>query len=206
MRKEVIVYDFDKTLTYQDTLFGFFQEAGRVRRFYYIKRSLYFIAMVFAKLSLIDNDTLKRFGVVLFLKGKEIKFLQDIIISYQPKISFNRLYQKITERSESDIYDIYIVSASFEEYLEGLFPPYVKIVGSKLLYENDKIIGIARNCYKGEKVKALYDIGIKKIDLLYTDSFSDYPLAEIARKIVIVRGDELYECKDINDFRGYFTR
>jgi len=61
--KEIIVYDFDKTLTYKDTLYGFFKAVANRDIFYFPKLFIYISFMVFAKLGLISNTTLKEYGI-----------------------------------------------------------------------------------------------------------------------------------------------
>ena len=48
--------------------------------------------------------------------------------------------------------------------------------------------------------------GITKIDILYTDSYSDYSLACMSEKIIIVNGDNTYECKNIEKFKEFVFR
>ena len=64
--KRIVVFDFDKTLTYKDTLLGFFTTVGRERAFFLPKLMFYLFSMVQAKTGLISNTTLKERGVALF--------------------------------------------------------------------------------------------------------------------------------------------
>lgn len=64
----VIVYDFDKTLTYKDTLLGFFMHVGRRKRFYIPRLLLYMLYMVKSKAGMMSNTMLKEKGVNLFFK------------------------------------------------------------------------------------------------------------------------------------------
>jgi phosphoserine phosphatase len=159
--------------------------------------------MVLAKFNLFSNKTLKNIGVTLFLKGLNKKIFTKKCKDYQSYIEFNQLYKNLS--FEKNI-DYYIVSASFEEYLQPLFPLSVNILGSTIEYKNGIVDKMGRNCYKDKKVDYLKKLNVNKIDTLFTDSFSDYPLATIANNIIIVTGDKQKNCKDINEFKKEFNR
>ena len=201
--RRVIVYDFDKTLTYQDTLFLFFRFASDKNIFYPFKVTVYFISMVLTKFNLFSNTTLKSIGVALFLKGLDKKIFFNRCKNYHSYIAFNQLYKKLS--FDKDI-DYYIVSASFEDYLRPLFPSFITIVGSTVEYKNGVVDRLGRNCYRNKKVDYLRDIGVDRINTLFTDSFSDYPLATISDNMVVVTGDNQKICKDMNEFKKEFNR
>jgi len=195
----IVVYDFDKTLTYKDTLFGFFTSFSKNP----LKIFLYFTAMVFSKFKLISNDSLKDFGVKLFISKKSRDEVQKRAKEYAKKIKTNRVYDEIKLDKNKKIY---IVSASFEEYLNYLFDKDIKIIASKLRYKDDKVTGLLYNCYSKRKIEALKNENILKIDRFFTDSYSDLPLAKISKEIVVVKGDEQKVCKNIEEFIRYVKR
>ncbi len=203
MRKKIIVYDFDKTLTYKDTLFGFFYATIKNRLFGFPKLTIYIGSMIFAKFKIISNNRLKKIGIELFLKGKSSHDISLLSQKYARLIPFNKLYERFDVDNKNRYF---IVSASFQEYLYPLFSKDVHIIGSVLSYDGDKVSGLKFNCYKEKKVLALKKIGIEEIDLLYTDSYSDVALAKISKKIVIVDGDKLIEVGNIDEFKRYFNR
>ena len=193
----IVVYDFDKTLTYKDTLLGFFLEFSKNP----LKLFIYFLAMVFAKLKLISNDTLKEVGVRLYLYKKTKDEVKKLSKSYAKKIKTNFIYKDI-DYSQT----IYIVSASFEEYLKPLFPKEVFVVASKLRYKDGRVDGVLFNCYGENKIKALKNYKVLKIDSFFTDSYSDLPLVKISKKTVVIKGDEAIECESLDDFKRCFKR
>ena len=203
MVNKIIVFDFDKTLTYNDTLLGFYICASRKTLLFYIKLCFYFILMIFAKLNWISNNKLKALGIFIFLKNKSKTEIDEIATTYANKLKFNKLFN---DYSFDKYQNIYIVSASFEVYLSKLFPDNVKIIGSKIQYKNDLVHSLKFNCYKKSKVEALANDGVHKISVFYTDSYSDYPLANISEKTVIVKGDKLHHCLNINDFKMFFSK
>ncbi len=203
MTEKIIVYDFDKTLTYKDTLFGFFYASIKNPLLDFPKLTIYIGSMVLAKFKVISNSLLKEIGVELFLKGKSSHDITLLSQKYARLIPFNNLYETLHVDSQNDYF---IISASFEEYLYPLFSKDVHIIGSVLSYDGDKVSGLKFNCYKEKKVLALKQRGIEEIDLLYTDSYSDLALAKISKKIVIVDGDKLIEVGNIDEFKRYFKR
>ncbi len=203
MRDSVIVYDFDKTLTYKDTLFGFFYSSVKNPLLLFPKLTIYMGSMVLAKFKVISNTRLKEIGIRVFLKGKSSHDISLLAQKYAKVIPFNKLYERFDVDPKNRYF---IVSASFQEYLYPLFSKDVHVIGSVLSYEKDKVCGLEFNCYKEKKVLALKKIGIDQIDLLYTDSYSDVALAKISKKIVIVDGDKLIEVGNIDEFKRYFNR
>ena len=203
MDNKVIVFDFDKTLTYTDSLFGFFLTATEKNITYPVKVLLYIFIMVFAKLKVLSNKNMKRIGIALFLKGIDKIQLQLLSIDYSKKIKLNNLYHEFDFMSNDKIY---IASASFAGYLRPLFPSNVTILGSQLLFKENKVAGLKENCFKGKKAQILLAKGINTIDVVYTDSYSDFPLACMSEKIIIVNGDNTHECKNIEEFNSYFGK
>jgi phosphoserine phosphatase len=203
MKTKVIVFDFDKTLSYSDTLFGFFSSASKKNIAYPFKVLTYVFTMVLAKFKLLSNTKLKHIGIVLFLKGMNQDQLNLAALNYSRNIKLNTLYNEFNFLSKDTIY---IVSASFVDYLKPLFPNNVKVLGSQLLFKNGKIIGLKENCFKAQKTAVLLKENIEVIDVTYTDSYSDFSLASMSKKTVIVNGDKTYECENIDAFNSYFNK
>lgn len=203
MDKKIVVFDFDKTLTDKDTLFGFLVFASKKTLFFPFRILLYLFFMVIAKFGLISNDRLKKIGIVFFLKNRDNNYIKTVSAKYSQRIKYNDLYNNYDFNTDDEVY---VVSASFRDYLHYAFPDHINIIGSELNYENNKIRGLKFNCYKGNKVKALNNAGILKIDELYTDSFKDIQMARISKEIIVVKGDKLIKCQNIDDFRRLFGK
>jgi len=193
----IVVYDFDKTLTYKDTLLGFFLSFSKNP----LKLFIYFLAMVFAKFKIISNTSLKKLGVRLYLYGRSKDKVKKVAESYSKRIETNSVYRQMDFSC-----DVFVVSASFEEYLLPLFPSGVKVVGSKLEYKNGRVCNIMLNCYGKNKKKLLNDREIVKIDRLFTDSYSDVDLAGMSSEICVVKNDSVKLCGDLAEFKRYFGR
>ena len=201
--KKCLGFDFDKTLTYHDTLFGFFRHCARKNLLYPVKLLLYFVAMVAAKLKMLSNTRLKEIGVRLFLAGEKREEIEACARSYAKTISLNKLYRSL-DFADGNRY--VIISASFEEYLKTLFPAHVEVIASKLAYEDGKVTGVARNCYAQQKEAFVRVAGIEAFDCFYTDSISDLALVKMSRKSVVVQGDTTVVCSNSKAFVECFGK
>lgn len=178
------VFDFDKTLTNHDTLFGFYRAANKKSYSFLMKRTLFLGVALFYKLKIINNDQLKKFGVFLFLKGKSREHIREIAKEYANQISLNNIYKNnFLKYSENQRI---IISASFEDYLRFLFPNE-NVIASSLKYKNGIVVGIERNMFGNAKPESLIKEGINKIGVFYTDSFSDKPLMEYSIQVYLVK-------------------
>ena len=194
---KVIVYDFDKTLTTHDTLFGFFIFNEEIGFLFYIKSVVYIFLMVLAKLNFISNQLLKEKGIHLFLSKLPHEKLKYKFENYHEKITYNFLFKKINFKSSKNTY---VVSASFKQYLDPIFPKNVKVIGSSL-HGSHGDFKLKFNCYGDNKLTALKDSGIGKIDVLYTDSISDLSLASISNTIIVIKNNQEIVCHNLNEFK-----
>ena len=176
------VFDFDKTLTYRDTLFGFYRAVDGHNPLFGTKRLVLLLAAIGYKLRVIDNTTLKRIGVRLFLAGKSRAAIEAAAATYADRIRLTDLYQ----RDYLTAKDRLVVSASFEEYLRFVFPGD-RVIGSQIEYRNDRAQSLKTNMYGETKRQYLLGRGIREIDVFFTDSWADKPLMEMARKTFIVK-------------------
>ncbi len=198
--KDIIVYDFDKTLTYKDTLFDFLKYCSKKDFYYPIKLIIYMIAMLLSKIGFISNTTMKELGVRLFLEGMDKEEFLKKSKEYSKSIVTNKLYNEVIDKKEK----CFILTGSFEDYIKPLFGDFVTILGSNISFKNDKVDKLGINIYKDKKIQILQKVGIKGVDRFYTDSFSDFEVAKISKRVFIVKGDEIKECKNLDDFCSYF--
>lgn len=179
----MIIFDFDKTLTDNDTLFGFYKEANKDSVFFQLKRFILIGFAIASKLKLLNNLQLKKIGIYLFLKGKTQKEIEKTAKDYASIIRLNSIYS--TDFLSCPKQERIIISASFEVYLKELFPGE-NIIGARLAYNQQKVIGIERNMFGKDKPLALQKMDIETFDCLYTDSYSDRPLMDIAGRVYLV--------------------
>ena len=202
MDKKIVVFDFDKTLTYKDTLFGFYISIVEKNYKLPFKISFYFFLMILFKFKLISNDFLKKTGFKIFIKGKKISFLEKKAKLYVKKINFNLLFNSFDFENASQ--KVIIISASYEVYLKYIFKENVQVIGSRFISENGFATEFDYNCYSEYKSKILKQLGYNSISILYTDSFSDFSLAKLSDCINIVRKDNIYKCYSLIQFKKYF--
>lgn len=191
MNPAISVFDFDKTLTDHDTVFGFYAAVNGQTLFFRLKTKLLFVAAVLHKIRLIDNSNLKKFGVFLFLRGESRSRLERQALKYAESVQLNDIYKEtfLSTCKKKRL----IISASFEIYLQMIFPNE-RVLGSSLIFdEDDKVAGLDINMYGAEKKRQLVAAGISKIDCLYTDSYSDKPLMSLARTTNLVKGGRVVE-------------
>ena len=202
-KKKIIVFDFDKTLTKKDTLFGFFLFAANKNFYFYFKVIYYYILMGLAKLHCIKNEKLKTKGIQLFLSPLTRERLDFKFKNYHKTIRYNSLYSNLDFNADAKYF---VLSASFQDYIRPIFPNFVNVFGSTIKYKNDSAKGILFNCYKEQKAQLLKKQNIQEIALLYTDSFSDFELAKMAKNIIIVNDNRLINCKTHQEFATYFKK
>ena len=77
------------------------------------------------------------------------------------------------------------------------------VYGSEIKYVDNKVNSLEFNCYGKNKLNLLLEKNIKAIDVFYTDSLSDYPVAKISKKIIIVKNDNYFECSNYKDFLNF---
>jgi phosphoserine phosphatase len=204
MENNIVVFDFDKTLTYKDTLLGFYIHTSKKNFKFPIKLFYYFFNMILFKFNIISNDYLKIKGFNLFLKGLSISYIQNKAKSYVSKIEFNKLYKKFNFKNKNK--KILILSASYDFYLRYAFPSNVYVFGSNFSSINGIASEFNLNCYSTNKKIILEKNGINTIETFYTDSYSDQSLAEISKHIIIVYKDKLIKCKHVDEFNSYFKK
>lgn len=183
------VFDFDKTLTSRDTLFGFYRYVNGKARGFEFKRLILMAAAVLYKFKILSNDQLKSVGISLFLVGCK---RDDLIIAaegYASTLKLNEVYHQVYSKIPQE--EKIVISASPVIYLEKVFPGE-NVAGSDLSFDNHDVVnGLKVNMYGTAKSDYLKSIGVKKFDFLYTDSFADKPLMDMANRVYLVKRGEI---------------
>ncbi len=183
-------FDFDKTLTKKDTLFGFYKAVhGGGWRFESKRLALLAFAVLY-KLKVLSNTGLKKAGVWLFLKGTTQETIASCAERYAQSVEWNALYHNHFLRLPAS--ERVVVSASLEEYLLPLFPDNL-VFGSQLRYRNGRVAGLQRNLYGAAKVALLKQQGLDSFEAVYSDSMVDTPLFSLGKKTFRVEGDRVTE-------------
>ena len=204
IKTNIVVFDFDKTLTYNDTLFNFYCYVSKKNIHYPLRVILYIIYMILFKCKIISNDYLKLMGFNLFLRGLRAEYLDIMGKKFISKINFNNLFKSYNFNTKNKKF--IVVSASYEIYLKYIFPKKIDVYGSQFKYKNGFASEFLFNCYSSNKKFILNKNGINSIETLYTDSYSDKSLATISKKIIIVDKDTITKCDNINEFNLYFKK
>jgi len=191
MNRSIAVFDFDKTLTDRDTLFGFYRIVAGSDPLFLFKRILLIIAAVLYKIGLIKNRTLKRIGVYLFLQGTTRDELEIAARRYCEQIKLNDIYLNIYKKTDGEKW---VISASPEIYLRYLFPGE-NVAGTTFTYSGNKVKGLEINMFGQTKKKFLGKKGITRVDKLYTDSIADKSLMDISENVYIITRGHIVQSK-----------
>ncbi len=187
LKKDTImyIYDFDKTIYDGDSTAAFIKFC--VKRY---KKTL---------VTLIPTGWAFLLYAVGIYTKTQFKEKMYRFLKYIPDI--DKALLEFWDGHEEKILDYYIAQKSTEDIIisaspEFLLEPICERLGIKRLIASrvDKHTGkyTGENCWGAEKVVRLKDkYGITECDRFYSDSFSDTPLAEIAKEAFIVRRNEL---------------
>lgn len=190
---QIVVFDFDKTLTGYDTIFPFYFYSASKSPYRYLFLPIYALLKVFSKLGLIAVQKEKELGLLLMCPRRYVSF-QACAHEYALKVktdALNRIYTRDFMMYKHSGARIVIASASFTDYLKHIFPDEL-VIGSECSVDNQgRISGLSRHPYKQAKAKALRQEGIEFIDVFYTDSTADIPVAEMSRTVKWVKNGEI---------------
>lgn len=183
--KKAIIYDFDKTIYSKETSMAFM--------FFFLKRHRSLIPKFILNLTIIlfNIKDLKKVKNIFFsiFKGMDIENDINLFWEKEMKNIYPYFFKEIKEnRKDADL--LILISASPDFLLE----PIYKKLGFDIListkYSNFTLIG--KNCKKDEKLKRLNELGNFDVLCFYSDSLSDLPLFNIAKKkISINKGNKV---------------
>lgn len=184
----LVCFDFDGTITYDDSLLGFIAYVVGFKKFFKGVLKLSPI-LVGYKLKIISNNFARRALLTHFFKGmSEDKFAR---ISYKysathiDDILIPKAMQKIKQYKENGD-KIVIVSASLEDWLKPWCDKMdLGLLATKIERKNGVITGeiLGKNCYAKEKVRRIKEtFDLSKFDkiIAYGDSRGDKEMIEFA--------------------------
>ena len=178
----MIVFDFDKTLTYRDTTLPFLGFGLSPIKSIQCHLRYCFLALL-VKCQCYSVLSLKQTMINWRFKGYNTLAWKLHCKDFSATIKTNALYRQ-TNWGQANLV---VASASFKEVLIHLFPSSVLVIGSEVKIE--KKISITKHAMGGQKAEHLRAEGIESIDRLYTDSLADLPLMKMAREVVWVKWD-----------------
>ena len=190
-RKSMNVYDWDNTIYRGDSTYGFI-------RFLYVKRPKTMLniprttvcGLLFV-LHIMPKMTFKQNLFHMFTYVDDMEAAVDEFTSTR----MNHVKKWYKDKQKED--DV-VISAS-PEFLIRSFCEKTGIktcMASPVDMHTGKYIEGGINCHGKEKVRRFYEVFPEgKIDEFYSDSYSDTPLARLARKAYLVKGEKLLPWK-----------
>lgn len=163
MRK-IAVFDFDGTLTSEDTLFQFLRFSFGMPKA--VWGFMLFSPIIFImKLHLFDNSRCKAMLLSYFLKGMKYSDFERLGMEFSSYVDtiLRRDTHAFLLKHLSDGDDVYVISASVEEWVKPFCMGLgVKaVLGTKMEVDANGVLTgrfSTRNCYGPEKVKRLLEI------------------------------------------------
>lgn len=178
--EKIVVFDFDKTLTNNDTTFPFFLYCCKFNILRYFFVIPFVFIKILSKLNFITVKQEKEIGLKFFCPSNVL--FKNAAVKFAEKIALNSLYYDyLLKYKRAQNVKIIIASAAFEDILKSIFPNLL-IIGTKInSAKGGKIIGIKQHPFGKEKANLLKH-KFNKIDFFYTDSMNDIYTTYLALK------------------------
>jgi len=188
LKKRLVLFDFDGTITTKDTLFEFIK--------YYVGKPRFILGLAYClpvlvlyKARIIVNWRAKEFVLRYFLGNENIEdinskgksFCHEVI----PKIIKPNAIKRLKEHYEQG-HEIYVVSASASNWIRFWCKKYqIGCIATELEVKNNRITGKikGKNCHGPEKVnriKAELNIDNYSSIFAYGDSRGDFEMLKLA--------------------------
>lgn len=202
---KTIIFDFDNTLTTYDTVFPFLYFANvDMKLMKFAKKCICSLYRASYRLKLISNYQLKNMAVKLFIYNYSEEQIRQASKAFFKKLNFHEdVFIYLQRYLHQEDTKVYISTASFSDYVDLLkqtFPDLI-IQASLLNYHGGKVKGLRHNNYGNDKRKCWGNVSI---NVLFTDSLSDLPLAEKAEHIKFVtKKGEIQTCSNLSEFIQY---
>ena len=179
------VYDFDETIFHPDSSFCFLCYCLRHRTLA-VSKSILPSVYQFVSYQLHGRKDVQKLKEALFSFLNRIDNVEYLVASFWEEYSGHVADWYLEQKKDDDL----IISASPEFLLQ----PVAELLGVNLIATpmnpyNGKING--KNCRDREKVRRFRELYPEaQVDEFYSDSYVDEPMARIARKAFLVRGNE----------------
>ena len=178
MRKTV-VFDFDKTLTYKDSMRELFLKEMVGCK--YPLRIFYLLLSIFAKIGFISVKREKEIMISIAFRSNSSVFVEKCIQEAH-SIKLTPIFEEVKKA----IYNgdrVIILSATSVFILNEIFKDIpVLIIGTTFMINNNIISGIDQHPSKDEKYSILINKDVKLIDEMYYDSSWDECLIPLCKK------------------------
>jgi len=191
----VVIFDFDGTLTKQDTLRPFASYiAGKYNQS--LKLFLFYVFLLFYKLKLISDKKLKESFLQLFVKTKSAEEIEKIVNLFFEDIVQNMINNPVLDKLKNHVnYQdrVFIVSANFDFLLKALVKKWNinGIISTETEQENGYFTGkIVGDTCKGEnklkKIETVLGEGVLKNAIAYADEEDALLLKNVGQGIKVV--------------------
>ena len=175
---KIVVYDFDGTLSYGDSLEELFNSEMRGIKSLY--RCYYYFLKVLSKLKLSTVKSEKEKMIKLLFHSDERVF-RDACVEQARNYKFSPIMEKL-KKDVSEGNRVIVLSASSEYFLKTVFSGLdVEILGTTFNCKGEKIKGIKQHPFYHEKVDTLIGYGVPVVDEAYFDSKWDDCLKPMCR-------------------------
>lgn len=173
---KTVVFDFDKTLTYSDSLYELFM--SHMRGVKSVLKLYYLGLKVLAKLDVITIAQEKTSMIKLLFGGDEERFSKACREQQVKLAPTMQLLDKHVEDGDRVI----VLSASAVYLLKEVFKKRnVEILGSEFVVKDGMIKGFKQHPFWNEKLEVITRYGITEIDDEYFDSHYDECLKSISK-------------------------
>lgn len=179
-KKNIAVFDFDGTLTKQDSLFLFISFIFGIKRLF-IGLCINFITLTLYTLRLKDNGEAKEILFSYFFKNMPINKFNDYCLDFANKYKHSLMRDSMMSKLKEHLRGgdkVYILTASIINWVSPFFYEYpeIKVLGTEIEID-DKVQLLTgnfstKNCYGQEKVNRLLQ-EIKNREEYYIFAYGD---------------------------------
>jgi len=181
------VYDFDKTIYPKDSTFEFVRFCIRKQPKVLIWLPYWVWAFFLYYLKRINKTELKQRNFQYF---RSVKNIEQLVEEFWSTRRTNIFSWYLKQQKEDDV----IISASPYFLLKPLCDSIGirHLIASNVDCKTGKFTGL--NCYGPEKVVRFYEVFPNQVvEEFYSDSYSDDPMAKIAKKAFLVKQDQVVD-------------
>lgn len=204
--KKLAIFDIDYTITKKETLMEFYKYSLEedIKNIRFLPRALYSGLMY--GVGIYDEKRVKE-CFLKFIDNIEEEKLQDLVKRFYKNRLSKILYKDAVDmmyKLKKEGYDIYLISASPEFYINEFYNIYVvdKVIGTRFEFKEGKFIRkmLGCNCKGEEKVRRLKEVLSKenievdfKESYMFSDSLSDKPLLDLVGKPYLINYKKKHE-------------
>lgn len=194
-----VVFDFDRTLTHDDTTYAFYAHAAQTRE----ARALLDKVRARRRMRLLSRAQFKSRAAEATLAGLTETALVEAARTWAPTV---RLRSNVVTRMRGYIdrlEDVYVVTASLEVAVAAVIARVVpvpararvQVVGSTLALRDGRVTGVDVMCEGETKLRELARRHHVKPDVVFSDGRGDLPLMRAAREVHLVVAGRIFRVR-----------